>query len=279
MNLYRIISLETFLDIVLNKRERYVRPATWEDTFEGYLFSKLENQEEKKKIVEYLYYDVCSKDCQKVITNMMHLDHSKKYVYGQCWSELEESDALWRIYSYGNHSIQIQTTDEYLKELIQQKNIRGTIRKIEYDMISESDLLKTQMSQLAEAECAYTPFLHKRKAFEHEKEHRILIYNSQYDGVTGFKTYAAMKNYIDDIKGTISDNNLAIDLLMKNIGSMTSKDEVVNNYYINNIDLNKYIKKITINPLAEEWYVDLIKKLCSTHNLPLCEKSDLYKDI
>ena len=49
MNLYRIISLETFLDIVLNKRERYVRPATWEDTFEGYLFSKLENQEEKKE--------------------------------------------------------------------------------------------------------------------------------------------------------------------------------------------------------------------------------------
>lgn len=55
MNLYRIISLETFLDIVLNKRERYVRPVTWEDTFEGYLFSKFDNQEEKRKIVEYLY--------------------------------------------------------------------------------------------------------------------------------------------------------------------------------------------------------------------------------
>lgn len=118
-----------------------------------------------------------------------------------------------------------------------------------------------------------------RIRFEHEKEHRILIYNSQYDGATGFKTYAAMHNFIDNTKGNVLDDNLTIDLIMKNIGSTISKDEVVNNYYINNIDLNKYIQKITINPLAEVWYVDLIKKICSTHNLPLCKKSDLYKDI
>lgn len=132
---------------------------------------------------------------------MMHLDHSKKYVYGQCWSELEESDALWRIYSYGNHSIQIQTTDEYLKELIQQKNIRGTIRKIEYDMISESDLLKTQMSQLAEAECAYTPFCIKERRLSMKKSIEILIYNSAIWWSHWIQNYAARRNYIDDIKG------------------------------------------------------------------------------
>ena len=279
MNLYRIISLETFLDIVLNKRERYVRPVTWEDTFEGYLFSKFDNQEEKRKIVEYLYYDVCLKDCGKVITNIMHFDHSRKYVYGQCWSELGESDALWRIYSYGKHSIQIQTTDEYLNELIQQKNIRGTIRKIEYDIVSESDLVKKQMLQSVEEECAYTPFLHKRKAFEHEKEYRILIYDPQYDGITGFRTHASMNNVVNNIKQNVCDDNLVIDSIMKHTECIKLNNKTLNNYYINNIDLNKYIRKITINPLAEEWYVDLIKKVCLTHNLPLCEKSDLYKDI
>lgn len=35
MNLYRIISLETFVDLIHNKHERYVRPVTWEDTYEG----------------------------------------------------------------------------------------------------------------------------------------------------------------------------------------------------------------------------------------------------
>lgn len=279
MKLYRIISLESFLDIVLNKRERYVRPTTWEDTFEGYLFSKFDNEEEKRKIVEYLYYNVCLKDYRKVIINIMHLDHSRRYVYGQCWSELGESDALWRIYSYGKHSIQIQTTDEYLKELMQQKNISGAIRKIEYDIVSESDLVKKQMLQSVESECAYMPFLHKRKAFEHEKEYRILIYNAQYDGVTGFNTYAIRHNVDYDIKENNFDDNLIIDSIMKNTECINSNKKMANSYYINNIDLNKYIQKITINPLAEEWYVDLIKKMCSTHNLPLCEKSDLYKDV
>lgn len=59
MRLYRIISLETFIDLLHNKRERYVRPATWEDTFEGYLYSKLYDAEERKKIVRDIYYNVC----------------------------------------------------------------------------------------------------------------------------------------------------------------------------------------------------------------------------
>ena len=161
MKLYRIISLETFLDIIVNKRERYVRPATWEDTFEGYLFSKLKNSADRKRIVEYWYHEVCSNNCQNVIINMMHLD-SSKYVYGQCWSELSESDALWRIYSYGNHSIQIQTSKEDLEKLLTERNIKGTIRKIEYDITSEKDLLEKQLLQSAQEGYAYAPFLHNK---------------------------------------------------------------------------------------------------------------------
>lgn len=33
MDLYRIISLETFVDLLHNKRERYVRPAIWDDNY------------------------------------------------------------------------------------------------------------------------------------------------------------------------------------------------------------------------------------------------------
>lgn len=55
MNLYRIISLETFIDLLHNKRERYVRPTTWEDTFEGYLYTKLYDVEERKKLIHDIY--------------------------------------------------------------------------------------------------------------------------------------------------------------------------------------------------------------------------------
>ncbi len=280
MNLYRIINLETFLDIIVNKRERYVRPSTWEDTFEGYLFSKLKNPAEKKRIVEHWYYEVCLKKCQNVIINMMHLD-SSKYVYGQCWSELSESDALWRIYSYGKHSIQIQTSEEDLEKLLTERNIKGTIRKIEYDITSEKDLLEKQLSQSAQEGYAYTSFLHKRKAFEHEKEHRVLISDTKYRDITKFKTYSIRENFVQDIKGKEKelDDDSIVDLIIKNIDEFKAQDEVPDNFYIENINLEQYIRKITINPLAEEWYVKLIQDVCSAYKLPLCEKSNLYKGI
>ena len=58
MDIYRIISLEAFVDLLHNKRERYVRPTTWDDNYEGYLFSKIENKEDRRKIIEEMYYNV-----------------------------------------------------------------------------------------------------------------------------------------------------------------------------------------------------------------------------
>ena len=122
MKLFRIISLETFIDILHNKRERYVRPTTWEDTFEGYLFSKIYNKDEQRKIIEDIYYNVCPRNYQGTINNMLNLEHSKWFVYGQCWTTQAESDAMWRIYSYANHSIQIQTTQDRIFNLLKRED-------------------------------------------------------------------------------------------------------------------------------------------------------------
>lgn len=111
LNLYRIISLETFIDLLHNKRERYVRPATWDDNYEGDLFGKIENPEDRREIIEDMYYNVCPRNYEATINNLLKLEHSKYFVYGQCWSTLSDSDALWRIYSYNHHAIQIKTTD------------------------------------------------------------------------------------------------------------------------------------------------------------------------
>ena len=89
MELYRIISLETFIDLLHHKRERYVRPSTWEDVFEGYLFSKIYDPIERRKIVEDIYYTICPRNYQATIENMLRLEHSKWFVYGQCWSTEE----------------------------------------------------------------------------------------------------------------------------------------------------------------------------------------------
>ena len=40
--LYRYIGLEDFVNLMVNNKDRFVRPASWEDKYEGYLFSYME---------------------------------------------------------------------------------------------------------------------------------------------------------------------------------------------------------------------------------------------
>ena len=40
--------------------------------------------------------------------------------------------------------------------------------------------------------------------------------------------------------------------------------------------LNKYISGVKVHPMAEEWYVELIKGLCEEHNIKFEGQSNLY---
>lgn len=48
-------SLFNSLQEQIKPYERYVRPVTWEDTYEGYLISELYNPLYKRKIIEDMY--------------------------------------------------------------------------------------------------------------------------------------------------------------------------------------------------------------------------------
>ena len=192
MNLYRIISLETFIDLLHNKRERYVRPETWDDNYEGYLFGKIENSKDRRKIIEDVYYNVCPRNYTATINNLLKLEHGKYFVYGQCWSTLSDSDALWRIYSYSHHAIQIKTTDVRIKNLLKTKaDILYEIRKVKYDVEPEDNLMHEQVMQLKEAKIIYEPFFHKRKAFKHEAEVRVLVDDTCRNQVAGMSSMGA----------------------------------------------------------------------------------------
>lgn len=74
-------------------------------------------------------------------------------MYGQCWSTLSDSDALWRIYSYNHHAIQIKTTDIRIKNLLKtEADVPYEIRKVKYDVEPEDDLMYEQVMQLKETE-------------------------------------------------------------------------------------------------------------------------------
>lgn len=279
MRLFRIISLETFIDILHNKRERYVRPSTWEDTFEGYLFSKIYDKEEQKRIIEDIYYNVCPQNYESTINNMLNLEHSKWFVYGQCWTTQAESDAMWRIYSYEKHSIQIQTTDKRISNLLEKENgIKYKIYRVEYDVDPDDDLMHRQILQLKDSRNVCEPYIHKRKAFKHEKERRILIDDLNWYQMTALSKMGANWKIFETMQQMKGDKEILEEIagrLDQYLNKWVTK-KLPNEYYVDGIDLRKYISAVVVNPFAEDWYVKLIEDLCKAYGIRCNGKSQLY---
>lgn len=279
MNLYRIISLETFIDLLHNQRERYVRPAIWDDNYEGYLFTKIENSKDRRKLIEYMYYDVCPRNYEATINNLLKLEHSKYFVYGQCWSTLFDSDALWRIYSYNHHAIQIKTTDIRIKNLLKNKSdILYEIRKVKYDVEPEDNLMHEQVLQLKEKRSIYEPFFHKRRAFKHESEVRVLIDDIRWYQIMELSSQGAnwkIHEKMQEIPEDIDRINEIEKRLEEYMGHWKEKKLDIDLHQSIGC-LNKYISGVKVHPMAEEWYVELIKTLCDEKKIKFDGQSNLY---
>ncbi len=166
-HIYRIVSYDRFLELFNAKKNTLVKPKKWEDTFENFaLKSKLRFPNGSE----------------------ITLDAHDR-LYGQCWTTSKASDAMWRIYSPDKKSIRIRTTVDKLLTSLDTANINTSmtescIGKVKY--ISESEIT-------AQAKNAFTnngqmtfgslfrSLLVKRKAFEHEKEIRLIHLDWGYD--------------------------------------------------------------------------------------------------
>lgn len=279
MDLYRIISLESFVDLLHNKRERYVRPAMWDDNYEGYLFRRINDPVDRRKIIEDMYYNVCPRSYKGTINNLISLEHGKWFVYGQCWSKLADSDALWRIYAYNNHSVQIRTTDECIEELLKTiPNIEFDKKEVLYDVEPNDDLLHKQVMQLKETKKIYEPFFHKRSAFEHEKEFRVLIDDAAWYQMSDMSKMGANWKIDARMQDLPNDTDRIEEIekrLVQHMGHW-KEEKISNDYYLEMDKLSCYILGVKVNPLAEKWYVDLIRGLCAEYEVQFDEQSDLY---
>jgi hypothetical protein len=144
-----------------------------------------------------------------------------KYVALNCWHmNQEESAAMWNIYLKSNEGVAIQSTYKRLREsLIDDENIYlGKVKYINYqtDIINVGNML--------------TPFVHKRKSFEHEKEVRGLVIKMPSN-----------EKGIDFTKETIADG-----LRIK-------------------VNMETMIERIYIAPACPGWYEELVKSVVSKY--------------
>ena len=90
--------------------------------------------------------------------------HAAKWTYVNCWHQNEyESAAMWKLYGKTSEAIAIQSTYQRLFDCLPENTYCGRITYLDYD----TDWLPEDN--------VFSPFMHKRKSFEHEHEVRALV--------------------------------------------------------------------------------------------------------
>lgn len=158
--LYRIFDIRRLLQMFATNSNTLVRPRLWDDPYENSILRAAGRQ-------------------------------SRFSLYGQCWSLLPESDAMWRIYSPQKTGVRVQTTvaklaatcDEYFSEepagayfigkvlYMDLEGLRSSMKEVE---------LATQEHEVTKVEAS--TLLTKRREFQHEAEVRLIFRDSVSSG-------------------------------------------------------------------------------------------------
>lgn len=247
--IYRFISFETFIDMIMRQSLTFVHPSLWDDPYELLL---LKNKFEKTiNSADSTELDAGT-ILEQIITNKL---------YGQSWTKLHESDALWRIYNHSNTSVRIEIDLNDIKELENVEALDVEYMDTPYEVTEKNsyyDLLKI-----------------KRKAFSHEHEVRLVTHYK-------FKDAEDATEYIMDYL-KLSGNPK----LYKNIEDISAEIERIVSKLNLNLEnktfhicyghIDNFIKSVMLNPLAPEWFNDTLKMVCEQHKINYLGKSELYK--
>lgn len=161
-NIYRVTSVHRLVEFFKTQQNTISRPHLWNDPFENFI---LRGQ-------------------GRLSTGETVSFGMRDSVYGQCWTLLRESDAMWRIYSPDNNGVKIKSTIRKLFESLynsdppNNKDVSCFIGKVEYLSQKKLCLKKINILDSTGAGIAKT-LLIKRKAFSHEKEVRLIYIDQE----------------------------------------------------------------------------------------------------
>ena len=245
--LYRYISFETFVGMVQSQSLTFVLPKVWEDPQEDNAF--------------YTFVDNMDNIYEKILFLTAH-----NKTYAQCWTEQGQSDAMWRIYGYGERSVRIKVSRNNIDYL---DNVQAINVQYVDDLSSENP------NDYFEA------LTKKRKAFEHEKEVRLINhykFKSDEDFEKHVKAFLIVNEHeerialLNSMYPSLSlEEQVAQVLKLLNMGKQCQKTIEISYAHIDN-----FIEGVMVHPLAPKWYVEIVKEFCNRNNLLFEGQSDLY---
>lgn len=149
--IYKYLTFESFVFFMETGKLPLINTTSWEDPWE--------NELSKAYFVKY-----ATGELEKPIYNF------DSHIYGQCWTILPESDAMWRIYSPQKTGIKIAALVSSFKKI--ETPTRAELLKIIY-YSDISDLFDKRKNN---EKSIFSSASYKRKPFEHEQEVRLLTH-------------------------------------------------------------------------------------------------------
>ncbi|UOR12634.1 hypothetical protein [Halobacillus amylolyticus] len=251
--IYRFISFESFVDMIMKQSLTFVHPTLWDDPYELNLI-----ESKFKKTIDSS--DSISTEraletiLQQIITNKL---------YCQSWTKLNESDALWRIYNNNNTSVRIEVD---LNDISKLENVEDL--EVEYvdDPIT-----------IVEKDSFYDLIKIKRKAFAHENEIRLLThykFNGTEDAKEHIKDYLKLSGDYESNKNSgIEEISTEVERIISKL-NLNQKDKTFQVYYGH---IDNFIKSVMLNPFAPEWFNGTLRMFCEQNGINYLGKSELYK--
>lgn len=288
--LYRYVSFEDFINLVINNKVRFVRPSSWKDEYEGYLFSHMETPEDVCYIVKKMYcmFDKLFKDDYNEISdNYFKMWHSKWFTYAQCWSKHSETDAMWKCYSYGDRAIRLRTNEDKLlahtKKNFKEDEFIVYLKEVNYDL-DKNFIKEQQIAQMKDSKLILEPYFHKRPAFEHEGEYRLLIVDNGWYSAAILSSEGVKMEIKEQVKGRSEEEivNIITERICANRKNWNRPKE--SNVRIEDAgDISEFIEGVMVHPEAPEWYAIMVKEIienvCKERkiNIKYDGQSELYK--
>jgi len=177
--IYKFIKLEYLLSSLQGKILRINQIMHWEDVYENFFL--------KQQFIE---------NNSEISTGSV-----MERMYGQSWTTLPESDALWRIYSGANKdAIRVSITIDKLIEILD-SNWMVYIGNVTYKKREEISQYIQDFSVISyndlQSIVAGSLFI-KRKEFEHESEFRIIVFRDTTQPLEKYLECDINNDFYDD---------------------------------------------------------------------------------
>lgn len=260
--LWKFISIEKFLSIILNRKLFFTRLDKFEDTLEG-IAPELLLLDYAEDALLNLPFEISSFPYNLLSTRsdslMDKLHETQKYNFANCWflsSDNVESVAMWNLYSKPN-SVALNIKFNNFIDKITKNGIRSNIN-IKNFMLGGINYIDFQNPiEVGESieKLKFTPFI-KDKSFRHENEFRMIAEIENYK-VKTFEPKPGISKY-----------------KQKEFYDRTSQIHGVN-IWLNNF--LEYDFEIVFHPKIESWVKDDISKILEKFEIPFNSRESNLK--